>query len=201
MEPRSEEHENAPAAPNISNGIYGSNEVRNSFGPMIEAVRAELEREKLEQNGANAQNGQVTLNPNPEIDVSSFFQSANNTMGEDDRSIEDSIIDVPQNQSLVNSIDDSLEIQGNRNKINDEQPYFGPRSKDFTGTTVPVWFMMVFNVLVIILVFALPIACNRKGMTPAEACLLEPFSWLLYFHTLYWLIHLIGDQWLKVRIL
>ena len=197
MEPRP--HENAP--PNVSNGIYGSNEVRNSFGPMIEAVAAELEREskQLQQNGASAQNGQATFNPHSEIDISGTFQSANNTMGEDNNSIsEDAIIDVSQDQSLV---DDSLEIQGNRNKVNanDEQPYFGPRSKDFTRTTGIAWWMMAMNLFILIMVFALPIACNRKGRTPAEVCGLEPFSWLLYSHTVYWVCHLIGDQWLKVR--
>ena len=134
--------------------------------------------------------------PNPNViqiqDTSSSFEEA-----QDEHEDENAIVVASES----NSVD--IEINQNQRLIpgaaNEENL---PRKADRSGRgfcTIPVAvFLGCTNVFMILMVFLLPIACNRKGETPAQACFLEPFSWLLYTHTFYWFCHLLGDQYLKV---
>ena len=101
------------------------------------------------------------------------------------------------------SADDVEFNQPNQHLIQDLDNENLPRKSDRShlpesGTVPTAIFLGITNIVMILMVFLLPICCTRQGKTPAQVCLLEPFSWLLYCHTFYWLCHLVGDQYLKV---
>ena len=148
-------------------------------------AQVKMEVPRFEQNAPNPNVIQI-------LDTSSSFEEA-----QDEQEDENAIVVAAES----NSVD--IEINQNQRLIpgvaNEENL---PRKADRSGRgfcTIPVAvFLGCTNVFMILMVFLLPIACNRKGETPAQACFLEPFSWLLYTHTFYWFCHLLGDQYLKV---
>lgn len=65
-----------------------------------------------------------------------------------------------------------------------------------TWCTLPsVYFLLVINVVMVLMVFIIPVICNSDK--DSQQCWIEPFSLLIYSHTLYWLGHLVVDQYLK----
>ena len=103
------------------------------------------------------------------------------------------------------SADDVEFNQPNEHLIQDLDHENLPRKSDrshhqLSGSVPVAIFLGITNVVMILMVFLLPICCSRQGRTPAQVCVLEPFSWLLYTHTFYWLCHLLGDQYLKVSL-
>merc|ERR1712018_295180 len=80
------------------------------------------------------------------------------------------------------------------------------RKSDCSSTwcTLPsVYALLVSNLVMVFMVFILPIICDSKSDSKdghpvvGQKCLVEPFSLLIYSHTLYWFSHMIGDQYLK----
>lgn len=54
--------------------------------------------------------------------------------------------------------------------------------------------LLCINIIMIILVFLLPVLCRPDQNMD---CAVEPFSILIYAHTIYWTLHLVADQYLK----
>jgi len=71
------------------------------------------------------------------------------------------------------------------------------------STSPPVYFLLLTNLFVVLMVFILPVICGvdednegQSGKTPSK-CGIDPFSILIYSHTFYWGCHLTADQYLK----
>lgn len=66
-------------------------------------------------------------------------------------------------------------------------------------TTPPVYFLLCANLFMILMLFILPVICNSHNQKPDQRsnCVIDPFSLLIYSHTLYWFCHLVVDQYLK----
>ncbi len=66
-------------------------------------------------------------------------------------------------------------------------------------TTPPIYFLLFTNLVMILMTFILPVICSARPnqKKPVAQCLIDPFSVLIYTHTLYWFSHLIVDQYLK----
>lgn len=62
-----------------------------------------------------------------------------------------------------------------------------------------MYFLLFTNLVMILMVFILPVICESHKPKPGEPpqCVVDPFSMLIYTHTLYWFSHLIIDQYLK----
>jgi hypothetical protein len=72
------------------------------------------------------------------------------------------------------------------------------RKSDCSSTwcTLPsVYFLLVTNLMMVVMVFIIPMLCNKDKDN--HQCMVEPFSLLIYCHTLYWFCHLVVDQYLK----
>jgi len=139
----------------------------------------------------NAPNGGPNISVTSQgLDTSSSFEEANEgpdaiIIANDSQSADDVEFNQP-NEHLIQDLD------------HENLPRKSDRSHHQLSGSVPVAiFLGITNVVVILMVFLLPICCSRQGRTPAQVCVLEPFSWLLYTHTFYWLCHLLGDQYLK----
>ena len=66
-----------------------------------------------------------------------------------------------------------------------------------TWSTLPsVYLLLITNLIMVVMVFILPVICDTKPKEE-QKCFVEPFSLLIYSHTLYWFCHMIGDQYLK----
>lgn len=73
------------------------------------------------------------------------------------------------------------------------------RKSDCSSTwcTLPsVYLLLITNLIMVVMVFILPVICDTKPKEE-QKCFVEPFSLLIYSHTLYWFCHMIGDQYLK----
>ena len=73
------------------------------------------------------------------------------------------------------------------------------RKSDCSSTwcTLPsVYLLLITNLIMVVMVFILPMLCDTKPKEE-QKCFVEPFSLLIYSHTLYWFCHMIGDQYLK----
>ena len=67
-------------------------------------------------------------------------------------------------------------------------------------TILAAWTCVFTNLLLLVLVFALPILCeDQEDKHPVNKCKVEPFSVLVYSHAGHWIIHLVADQWLKYQ--
>lgn len=150
-----------------------------------------MEVPRFEQNAPNGGPNVSVISSG--LDTSSSFEEANEEgpdaiiIAGDPQSADDVEFNQP-NQHLIQDLDnENLPRKSDRSHL--------PES----GTVPTAIFLGITNIVVILMVFLLPICCTRQGKTPAQVCLLEPFSWLLYCHTFYWLCHLVGDQYLKVE--
>ena len=65
-------------------------------------------------------------------------------------------------------------------------------------TTPSVYFLLLTNLFMILMVFVLPVICEVKNQDgTGNRCAVEPFSILIYCHAFYWVCHLVVDQYLK----
>ncbi len=64
----------------------------------------------------------------------------------------------------------------------------------FKNSCLPmIYGLLIANLAMVLMVFILPIFCPGNK----DLCYVDPFSVLIYTHTLYWIFHLIADQVLK----
>ena len=59
-----------------------------------------------------------------------------------------------------------------------------------------IWSLLFSNLVMVLLVFIVPVFC-QPGNKSSDTCYIDPFSVLIYAHTVYWIIHLVADQYLK----
>merc|ERR1711953_1229374 len=132
-------------------------------------VKNKMEVPRFEQ---NAPNGGPNISVTSQgLDTSSSFEEANEgpdaiIIANDSQSADDVEFNQP-NEHLIQDLD------------HENLPRKSDRSHNQLSGSVPVAiFLGITNVVMILMVFLLPICCSRQGRTPAQVCVLEPFSWL-----------------------
>jgi len=189
-------NENSPDGPDRT---WGPNSTRSTEpdSSFEEQSRAEQIDKMAAQLAAQAAAKKSNRRSDPEgpldplgLDKSSSYEDAN----------ADAIVHVDDTEELVPN-EDHHDTTVSSIKSDLLRLEAAPRQllqpQEFRGTICTAATLMVLNVVMLCMVFLLPVICNRKGKTPEQVCYLEPFSWMLYAHTIYWAFHLIGDQLLR----
>ena len=127
-------------------------------------------------------------------------------------------IEAIQGDQKTDSRDEPIEVAPNDyvEGRTDHSRLVEEDAKDFYNgfqkiSTIPVALLLIIHSFVMMaLIFLLPILCEQKTKPhgqnstkssddPFAQCYVDSFSLLIYCHSLYWLAHLIWDQYLKKR--